>query len=95
MGFESEVKLSDFDVAKAAGLIGQNKSKQLSDTPGYMSPEQGNNEVTYQRQGIFFERSCCRCLAKICSSGQSYPNHARRLSVCRFRSELLADKVPA
>ena len=49
MGFESEVKLSDFDVAKAAGLIDQNKSKQLSDTPGYMSPEQGNYEVTYQR----------------------------------------------
>lgn len=53
MGFESEVKLSDFDAAKAAGLISQNESKQLSGTPGYISPEQGDYEVTYQRQGIF------------------------------------------
>ncbi len=53
MGFEGEVKLSDFSVAKAAGLIGQNESKQLSGTPGYMSPEQANYEIRCQRPDIF------------------------------------------
>jgi len=40
MSFEGDVKLTDFGVAKAAGLIEQNEGEQLSGTPEYMSPEQ-------------------------------------------------------
>ena len=53
MSFEGDVKLTDFGVAKAAGLIAQNEGEQLSGTPEYMSPEQANFEVTDQRSDIF------------------------------------------
>jgi serine/threonine-protein kinase len=53
MSFEGDVKLTDFGVAKAAGLIEQNEGEQLSGTPEYMSPEQANFEVTDQRSDIF------------------------------------------
>jgi serine/threonine-protein kinase len=53
MSFEGDVKLTDFGVAKAAGLIEQNEGEQLSGTPEYMSPEQASFEVTDQRSDIF------------------------------------------
>ena len=53
MSFEGDVKLTDFGVAKAAGLIEQNEGEQLSGTPQYMSPEQASFEVTDQRSDIF------------------------------------------
>ena len=53
MSFEGDVKLTDFGVAKAAGLIEQNEGEQLSGTPEYMSPEQANFEVSDQRSDIF------------------------------------------
>lgn len=53
ISFEGVVKLSDFGVAKAAGLIEQNEGEQLSGTPEYIIPEQANFEVTDQRSDIF------------------------------------------
>jgi len=92
MSFEGDVKLTDFGVAKAAGLIEQNEGEQLSGTPEYMSPEQANFEVTDQRSDIFsngvilavFSPSCCS--VKICSPGQTRQK-ITDLPIPQFRDE--------
>ena len=53
MSFEGDVKLTDFGVAKAAGLIEQNEGEQLSGTPEYMSPEQAKGGDVDARSDLY------------------------------------------
>jgi serine/threonine protein kinase/tetratricopeptide (TPR) repeat protein len=57
LSYEGEVKVTDFGIAKARGVLEQNvedtRSRQLHGKFGYMSPEQARGEAVDARSDIF------------------------------------------
>ena len=53
IAFEGDVKLTDFGVAKARGLLHANEGEVVAGRVDYMSPEQASFEITDQRSDVF------------------------------------------
>jgi serine/threonine-protein kinase len=53
IGFEGDVKLTDFGIAKARGFLVDNEGEIVAGKADYMSPEQANFQITDQRSDIF------------------------------------------
>ena len=53
IAFEGDVKLTDFGVAKARGLLQDNEGEVVAGRVDYMSPEQASFEITDQRSDVF------------------------------------------
>lgn len=53
IAYEGDVKLIDFGIAKAKGLIVANEGEEVTGKPEYMSPEQADFKVTDKRADIF------------------------------------------
>jgi serine/threonine protein kinase len=53
IAFEGDVKLTDFGIAKAKGLLSDQEGEVVAGKPDYMSPEQANFEITDARSDLF------------------------------------------
>ena len=53
IAFEGDVKLTDFGIAKARGLLVDNEGEVVAGKADYMSPEQANFQVTDKRSDLF------------------------------------------
>ena len=53
IGFEGDVKLTDFGIAKARGLLVDNEGEVVAGKADYMSPEQANFQITDKRSDLF------------------------------------------
>ncbi len=53
IGFEGDVKLTDFGIAKAAKLMYNKEGEVIAGKDGYLSPEQARREVTDGRADLF------------------------------------------
>ncbi|MDB6040703.1 MAG: serine/threonine protein kinase [Verrucomicrobiales bacterium] len=53
IAFEGDVKLTDFGIAKARGLLQDNEGEVVAGKADYMSPEQADFQVTDKRSDIF------------------------------------------
>ncbi len=53
IAFEGDVKLTDFGVAKARGLLHDNEGEVVAGRVDYMSPEQSSFDVTDKRSDVF------------------------------------------
>jgi len=53
IGFEGDVKLTDFGIAKAKGFLVDNEGEVVAGKADYMSPEQADFQVTDKRSDIF------------------------------------------
>jgi serine/threonine-protein kinase len=53
IAFEGDVKLMDFGIAKAKGLLTDQEGEVVAGKADYMSPEQANFQVTDERSDIF------------------------------------------
>jgi serine/threonine-protein kinase len=53
IGFEGDVKLTDFGIAKARGFLIDQEGEIVAGKPDYMSPEQADFQVTDRRSDIF------------------------------------------
>src|SRR5437868_7784117 len=53
IGFEGDVKLTDFGIAKARGFLIDNEGEVVAGKADYMSPEQANFQVTDKRSDLF------------------------------------------
>jgi eukaryotic-like serine/threonine-protein kinase len=53
IAFEGDVKLTDFGIAKARGLLVDNEGEVIAGKADYMSPEQANFQVTDKRSDLF------------------------------------------
>ncbi len=53
IAFEGDVKLTDFGIAKARGLLQANEGEVVAGKADYMSPEQADFQVTDKRSDIF------------------------------------------
>jgi serine/threonine-protein kinase len=53
IGFEGDVKLTDFGIAKARGFLVDNEGEVVAGKPDYMSPEQANFQITDKRSDLF------------------------------------------
>lgn len=53
IAFEGDVKLTDFGVAKARGLLVDNEGEVVAGKADYMSPEQADFRITDKRSDIF------------------------------------------
>ncbi len=53
IAFEGDVKLSDFGIAKARGLLQHQEGEVIVGKPEYMSPEQADFRITDSRSDIF------------------------------------------
>jgi serine/threonine-protein kinase len=53
IGFEGDVKLTDFGIAKAAGFLTDQEGEVVAGKADYMSPEQANFQITDKRSDIF------------------------------------------
>jgi serine/threonine-protein kinase len=53
IAFEGDVKLTDFGIAKARGLLVDNEGEIVAGKADYMSPEQANFQVTDRRSDLF------------------------------------------
>jgi serine/threonine-protein kinase len=53
IGFEGDVKLTDFGIAKARGFLKHNEGEIVVGKADYMSPEQANFRVTDKRSDLF------------------------------------------
>ena len=53
IGFEGDVKLTDFGIAKARGILVDNEGEVVAGKADYMSPEQANFQITDQRSDLF------------------------------------------
>ena len=53
IAFEGDVKLTDFGVAKAKGLLKDNEGEVVAGKADYMSPEQADFQVTDKRADLF------------------------------------------
>jgi len=62
IAFEGDVKLTDFGIAKAKGLLQDQEGEVVAGKADYMSPEQADFQVTDQRSDIF---SCGVVLAHL------------------------------
>jgi serine/threonine-protein kinase len=53
IGFEGDVKLSDFGVAKARGFLQDQEGQVVAGKADYMSPEQADFQITDKRSDLF------------------------------------------
>ena len=53
IAFEGDVKLTDFGIAKARGLLQDNEGEVVAGKADYMSPEQADFKITDRRSDIF------------------------------------------
>jgi serine/threonine-protein kinase len=53
IGFEGDVKLTDFGIAKARGFLVDNEGEVVAGKADYMSPEQADFQITDQRSDLF------------------------------------------
>ena len=53
IGFEGDVKLTDFGIAKAKGFLIDNEGEVVAGKADYMSPEQADFQITDKRSDIF------------------------------------------
>jgi serine/threonine-protein kinase len=53
IGFEGDVKLTDFGVAKAAGFLIDKEGEVVAGKADYMSPEQADFQITDKRSDLF------------------------------------------
>jgi serine/threonine-protein kinase len=53
IAFEGDVKLTDFGIAKARGLLTDQEGEIVAGKADYMSPEQANFEITDKRSDLF------------------------------------------
>ncbi len=53
ISFEGDVKVTDFGIAKASGLLQDQEGEVLAGKVDYMSPEQSNFQITDKRSDIF------------------------------------------
>src|SRR5437868_9009782 len=53
IGFEGDVKLTDFGIAKAKGFLVDNEGEVVAGKADYMSPEQANFQITDKRSDLF------------------------------------------
>lgn len=53
IGFEGDVKLTDFGIAKARGFLVDNEGEVVAGKPDYMSPEQASFQITDKRSDLF------------------------------------------
>lgn len=53
IGFEGDVKLTDFGIAKARGFLVDNEGEVVAGKADYMSPEQADFQITDKRSDIF------------------------------------------
>src|SRR5664279_2283408 len=53
IGFEGDVKLTDFGIAKARGFLTDDEGEVVAGKADYMSPEQANFQITDQRSDLF------------------------------------------
>src|ERR1041385_2792601 len=53
VAFEGDVKLTDFGIAKARGLLVDNEGEVVAGKADYMSPEQANFQKTDKRSDLF------------------------------------------
>ena len=53
IGFEGDVKITDFGIAKARGFLVDNEGEVVAGKADYMSPEQANFQRTDQRSDLF------------------------------------------
>jgi serine/threonine-protein kinase len=53
IAFEGDVKLTDFGVAKARGLLTDNEGEVVAGKADYMSPEQADFRITDKRSDVF------------------------------------------
>ncbi|HVZ16951.1 MAG TPA: serine/threonine-protein kinase [Terriglobales bacterium] len=53
IAFEGDVKLTDFGVAKARGLLQDNEGEVVAGKADYMSPEQADFQITDKRSDLF------------------------------------------
>ena len=62
IAFEGDVKLTDFGIAKARGLLADNEGEVVAGKADYMSPEQADFKITDKRSDLF---SCGVVLAHL------------------------------
>lgn len=53
IGFEGDVKLTDFGIAKARGFLQDQEGEVVAGKADYMSPEQANFQITDNRSDLF------------------------------------------
>ena len=53
IGFEGDVKLTDFGIAKARGFLQDNEGEVVAGKADFMSPEQASFKITDKRSDIF------------------------------------------
>ena len=53
IAFAGDVKLTDFGIAKARGLLADNEGEVVAGKADYMSPEQADFQITDKRSDIF------------------------------------------
>jgi serine/threonine-protein kinase len=53
IAFEGDVKVTDFGIAKAKGLLKDKEGEEVAGKPEYMSPEQADFQITDKRSDIF------------------------------------------
>ncbi len=53
IGFEGDVKLTDFGIAKARGFLTDQEGEVVAGKADYMSPEQANFQITDMRSDLF------------------------------------------
>lgn len=53
IAFEGDVKLTDFGIAKARGLLKDQEGEVVAGKADYMSPEQANFQITDRRSDLF------------------------------------------
>ncbi len=53
IGFEGDVKLTDFGIAKARGFLVDNEGEVVAGKADYMSPEQANFQITDKRSDLY------------------------------------------
>src|ERR1041385_5696734 len=53
IAFEGDVKLTDFGIAKAKGLLIDNEGEVVAGKADFMSPEQANFQITDKRSDLF------------------------------------------
>lgn len=53
ISFDGDVKLTDFGIAKARGLLSDNEGEVVAGKADFMSPEQANFQVTDKRSDLF------------------------------------------
>lgn len=73
IAFEGDVKLTDFGIAKARGLLADNEGEVVAGKADYMSPEQADFKITDRRSDLFPAVSSSRT----CSSATMFSKAPR------------------